>query len=101
MLPPFLLSIVLITLCCLFVKNTPLNYAITDYGEISKGRSVIYGLMFLLSALTVFRLIPYLVCLSVILVLILALDRKALKTVDYALLFTFVSFLYLRAISPI
>jgi Na+/H+ antiporter NhaD/arsenite permease-like protein len=92
MLPPFLLSLVLITACCFCVKNIPLNYSITDYGKISKKRSALYIAMFLFTALTVFRFIPYTVCLAVIVILLFIFDRKAFKTVDYPLLFTFVFF---------
>ena len=43
----------------------------------------------------VFRVIPYYVCLPIILIAILATDKSALTKVDYPLLLTFVSFFLL------
>ena len=40
----------------------------------------------------VFRIIPYWLAIAVVLITLLILDRKAIKMVDYGLLFTFVSF---------
>ena len=55
-----------------------------------KWRTVIYALLFTLSIVIVFRVIPFVVGLIVIPVALFFLDRKALKDVDYCLLFTFV-----------
>ena len=48
--------------------------------------------MFAISILIVFRGIPYVVGLIIIPIVLLIVDRKALKQVDYGLLFTFVFF---------
>ena len=92
MLPPFLLSVTLITLCCLFfVKPEPL--AVTDeYIRLDKKKSVIYAVLFLISVLMVFRFLPYYIGGPVIIAAILIVDRKALLKVDYPLLLTFVFF---------
>ncbi len=92
MAPPFLVSVLLITVCCLvFVKPEPLN--VTDERiSLPVGRTVIYLLLFALSIAIVFRGIPYGVGLIVIPACLLVLDRKALKMVDYSLLLTFVFF---------
>ena len=92
MLPPFLVSITLITLCCLiFVKAEPLE--IRDEPTIlPKGRTVLYLCLFALSIAIVFRGIPYYIGLAIIPIALLIADRKALKMVDYPLLFTFVFF---------
>jgi len=92
MLPPFLVSIALITLCCLFfVKAEPLE--IRDEPTcLPKGRTVLYLCLFALSIAIVFRGIPYYVGLAIIPAVLLIADRKALKMVDYPLLFTFVFF---------
>ena len=91
MLPPFCISVALITLCCLFVKKEPLS--VSD-GEIVLPviRTVIYGVLFALSIIIVFRVIPYQVGLVVIPLVLLFMDRKALLGVDYALLSTFIAF---------
>lgn len=92
MLPPFLLSVSLITLCCfLFVKKEPLEIA-EEKIRLPKWRTIVYGILFALSIVIVFRVIPFWIGLIVIPVALLFLDRKALKDVDYGLLFTFVAF---------
>ncbi len=92
MLPHFLFSVALITLCCfLFVKSEPL----TLEGEkitLPIPRTAFYLGLFALSIVIVFRVIPYIIGLIVIVVSLLIADRKALKKVDYPLLFTFVFF---------
>ncbi len=92
MLPPFLISVALITLCCLvFVKKEPLELS-DEKISLPKGRTIVYSLLFVLSIVIVFRVIPFWIGLIVIPVVLLFLDRKALKDVDYGLLFTFVAF---------
>jgi Na+/H+ antiporter NhaD/arsenite permease-like protein len=92
MLPPFLISVALITLCCLvFVKKEPLEIE-TKKIALPKWRTIIYALLFTLSIVIVFRIIPFVVGLIVIPVVLFFMDRKALKDVDYGLLFTFVAF---------
>lgn len=92
MAPPFALSVALITLCCLiFVKNEPLELKEQTIA-IPVGRTVIYLLLFALAIAIVFRGIPYPVGLIVIPAVLLIMDRKALKMVDYPLLLTFVFF---------
>ena len=54
--------------------------------------SVVYLLLFVLAIAIVFRGVPYVVGLAVIPGVILFIDRKALKMVDYPLLLTFVFF---------
>ena len=92
MLPPFLISVTLITLSCLFfVKKEPLEIESKKI-TLPKWRTVIYALLFTLSIVIVFRIIPFVVGLIVIPVALFFMDRKALKDVDYCLLFTFVAF---------
>jgi Na+/H+ antiporter NhaD/arsenite permease-like protein len=89
---PFALSVALITLCCiLFVKAEPLALK-EEKTHLNAPRTVVYLLLFALSILIVFRGIPYIVGLIVIPVVLLFMDRKALKDVDYPLLLTFVFF---------
>ncbi len=91
MLPPFCISVALITLCCLFVKKEELTIP-DERIELPKWRTVVYLLLFALSIVIVFRVIPYLIGLLVIVIALAFLDRDALKKVDYGLLFTFVAF---------
>lgn len=89
---PFLFSIIIITACCLiFVKSEPLNLK-DEITPLNKKRTALYLTLFVLSIVIVFRVIPYWVGLIVIPPVLLVFDRKALKSVDYGLLFTFVFF---------
>ena len=91
MTPPFVISVMLITVCCLFVKAEPLSLP-EEKLQLQPGRTVLYLLLFALSIAIVFRGIPYWIGLIVIPSVLLFMDRKALKMVDYPLLFTFVFF---------
>jgi len=92
MLPPFLVSVALITACCLiFVKSEPLVIE-ERAASLPPIRTAIYLLLFALSIAIVFRGIPYFVGLIIIPIALLILDRQALLQVDYGLLFTFVFF---------
>jgi len=92
MAPPFVIAVLLITVCCLiFVKNEPLQMA-DEPIKLPAGRTVLYLLLFALSIAIVFRGIPYGIGLLVIPAVLLIADRKALKMVDYPLLLTFVFF---------
>ncbi len=92
MAPPFLLSVALITLCCLvFVRPEPLEVA-DEKLSLPPARTALYLVLFALAIVIVFRAIPYWVGLIVIPAVLLFADRKALKMVDYPLLFTFVFF---------
>ena len=89
---PFALAVAMITLCCLiFVKNEPMEIA-DERIELSPKKTVLYLLLFALSIAIVFRGIPYYIGLIVIPPVLIFADKKALRDVDYGLLFTFVFF---------
>ena len=58
----------------------------------SKSKLMIYSLLFLLSLLTVARVISYWIVLAIVVVVIVITDFTILKNVDYCLLLTFVGF---------
>ena len=92
MFPPFIVAIVLITVCCLvFVKNEPLEIE-EKAASLPIGRVIIYLALFAVAIMMVFRFMPYQIGLIIIPLALLFLDRDALKQVDYGLLFTFVFF---------
>ena len=92
MAPPFVLSVLLITVCCIiFVKPEPMELA-DEQLKLPIGKTVVYLLLFLLAIVIVFRGIPYWIGLIVIPAFLLFMDRKSLKMVDYPLLLTFVFF---------
>ena len=92
MLPPFILSVVIITVCCLvFVKSEKLEIS-GEPVKLDYKRAGLYLALFILSIAIVFRSIPYWIGLIIIPAVLLIFDRKALKEVDYPLLLTFVFF---------
>jgi len=92
MAPAFLLSVLLITLCCLVtVKPEPLEVA-EQKESLPPARTALYLALFALAIAIVFRGIPFWIGLVVIPAVLLFADRKALKDVDYGLLLTFVFF---------
>lgn len=89
---PFIISIILITVCCLvFVKSEPLVIE-EKAASLPIARTVTYLILFVYSILIVFKFIPYWTGLIIIPLAILLLDRVALLQVDYGLLLTFVFF---------
>ena len=92
MLPGFLLAITMLGVACLFVK--PIKFTIEDdYGEkLDIKKTVLYCILFLVSILIVFRVIPFGLGLAIIPVILFVTDRESLLMVDYALLGTFFFF---------
>ena len=92
MAPPFILSVLLITICCIiFVKPEPLQLS-DEKIVLSPARTILYLVLFALAIAIVFRSIPYWIALIVIPAVLIVADKKALAMVDYGLLFTFVFF---------
>ena len=91
MLPPFILSTVLILLCCLVFPKEQL-FVPEAQVTVDSCRAVIYGGLFCLAVAMVLRLVPYVLGLTVIVLALWFLDRHALKTVDWGLLATFAAF---------
>ncbi|MCR5808748.1 MAG: citrate transporter [Clostridiales bacterium] len=91
MAPPFAVAVLLITICCLFVKNDPMTVP-DEPIKLPPLKTAVYLAAFALSIVIVFRGIPYWIGLIVIPAVLLIFDRRALIEVDYPLLFTFVFF---------
>ena len=92
MLPPFILSVAIITVCCLiFVKSEKLEIS-DEPINLDYKKAGLYLALFILSIAIVFRTVPYWIGLIIIPAVLLIFDRKALKEVDYPLLLTFVFF---------
>ena len=93
MAPPFALATVMIVVCCLvFVPSEKIAVVEGEDMKLPVQRTALYLALFVLSIAIVFRTIPYWVGLIVIPAVLMFADRKALKQVDYPLLFTFVCF---------
>ncbi len=89
---PFVVSIAVITVCCLiFVKPEPLEIP-SETTKINRPRAIIYLILFVFSIVIVFNLIPYVAGLVLVPLVLLFMDRDALKKVDYPLLLTFCAF---------
>lgn len=92
MAPPFIVAIVLITICCLvFVKPEPLTLTDEEV-HLNPARVGLYLVLFALAIAIVFRGVPYWLGLVIIPLVLFFADRQALKMVDYPLLLTFVFF---------
>lgn len=91
MAPPFVIAVVLITICCMFVKNEELCVCDEEIVLPFK-RTVFYTILFVLAIAMVFKGIPYFAGAILIAAGIFFTDKYALKKVDYPLLLTFVFF---------
>ena len=91
MLFPFLLAILLITLCCFLLPKSKITVQ-ADTRRLPVGRTVLYLLLFALSIIIVFRFLPYWWGLLIIPSVLFFADKKALRAVDYPLLLTFFCF---------
>ena len=56
------------------------------------GRMAVYGALFVLCLLTVFRVVPYQLTTAIVVAALFVVDRKLLKEIDFMLLLTFVCF---------
>ena len=92
MLPPFLLAVTLLVIACLPIKPQKLTIAEEFPEKLNKKRTILYALLFALSIVIVFRVIPFWVGLLIVPTVLFFADRDALKAVDYGLLGTFFFF---------
>lgn len=83
---------ILLYISCLFIKNEELNLQHNDKFEIKKKELSIYAALFVLVILSIFRVVPHLVTLVLVVSTVLIVDRKRFRDVDYALLATFCVF---------
>ncbi len=89
---PFLAAIALILICCLFLPRETLSIRQRCNEKLSPKRTALYLVLFALSIVIVFRVVPYWIGLIIIPLVLFFADRKALHDVDYPLLLTFVCF---------
>ena len=83
---------ILLWMCCAFVPNEKLKLKKSSKIIISKKTLIVYTILFILVIFSVFRLVPYLLTLAIVLITILIMDKKRFKQVDYALISTFCVF---------
>ena len=89
---PFAVALLLIVGVCFSVKGEKLTLFAPQESTPSVWRSITYGVLFVLSLLIVFNVLPWYFCIVVVLVALLATDYKAVLRVDYGLLLTFAAF---------
>ncbi len=93
MLVPFLVSMTLVTVACLvFFPRTQVTVQTRTEEKLPPVRTTIYLTLFALVILGVFRVLPHIIPLILIVAVLLFADRGALAKVDYPLLLTFVCF---------
>lgn len=86
---PFIASTVMILICCMLVSKEKVVLETENNEQLPKLRASFYIILFALSIIIVFRVIPYWIGLIVIFASLLIADRKAIAKVDYSLLGTF------------
>lgn len=92
-LPLGVLSLILIVLIAAFRKSSN-SHVISGKGSVSinKRQLLKYTTMFIICLLTVLHIIHYIVCFTIISIILLISDRTLFGRVDYMLLITFVCF---------
>lgn len=83
---------VLLYVGCLFIKNEKLSIKNEEKFEIKKKELIVYAVLFVFVILSIFRVIPHLITLGIVVLAVLIVDIKRFKYVDYALLATFCVF---------
>ena len=90
-LPYALLSLVLVIISCFITgKGETKSNSTEEKYNFSKLHIGIFVILFLLSLLTVFRVVPYIITVIITLVALLIFNRNVMTKIDYSLLFTFV-----------
>ncbi len=92
LLPVGILSYALLCVMCLFVSKDSFESVESQEVTLDKARIFAFSGIFVVSILTVMRVIPHLWCLVISLLIILIADRKVFMKIDYPLLLTFVCF---------
>ena len=90
-LPYALLSLVLVIISCFITgKGEIKSNSTDDKYTFSKLHIVIFAVLFILSLLTVFRVIPCIATVIITIVALLIFNRNVITKVDYSLLLTFI-----------
>lgn len=96
MLPITICAFLLIMLCVLILKNQPISMSSQPkavHGQITgQWRFWVYCLLFLVCMGNVFHLYSYWIVMAIVITVVLLINPKLFKEVDYALLLTFIAF---------
>lgn len=92
-------SFLLLILCCFIFPAKPMTQQIPTHNNSSDRKNIsyvvhyiFYTALFILTILTVARIVPYQITLLVCIIVIAILNRSLFSSVDYCLLLTFVAF---------
>ncbi len=91
LLPVGAVSYVILSLCCLLLKNEKITLSETEKKSLSVPKFIVMGILFVVCLLTVLRIIPHIVCLVIVCAGLLV-EYRLFTKIDYALLLTFVCF---------
>lgn len=97
-LPYSALSLILVLASSYFFLKSEEKLMSTDEGRCKAGaKSYVYIFLLFLALLTVFNLISWIILVVTELVIMLVMDRKIIKRIDYILLLTFICFFIFSA----
>lgn len=88
---PTALSVLLLIVCCAFIKNEKFDEAEYSDKKLDVKRAVVFFTLFAYAIIIVFRVVPFWTGLFMLPIIFL-FDRKAVFQVDYVLLLTFCMF---------
>ncbi len=92
LLPQSITVAILLYICCHFIENKPLKLRKNSKIILHEKNICIYIILFIIVILSIFRIIPYILTLAIVLSVVLITDKKRFKDVDYALIATFCVF---------
>jgi Na+/H+ antiporter NhaD/arsenite permease-like protein len=93
LLPPTLVSLVLLVVASLLVKGETIHVTFLEKTQLRETKKLlVYGVLFGLCLLSVFDILHYGILTVIVAAVFLLLDRSLLKEVDYSLLLTFICF---------
>ena len=90
--PVWIFSLVLIVCCCFSLPNAHLSAFLGEEPGMDRKSLWMYLALFAVCLLTVIRVLRWPVMLGIVVIVLLAADRKILLRADFALLLTFVAF---------
>ena len=102
MMPYSIMSLVLLVVSIMFIKDKNKKITIRQDLYVSDGKKVViilnrhkiifFALLGIIALLSVFKVIPYYISLVLVIAGVIFSEKKALKSVDYTLLLTFIGF---------
>jgi len=101
LLPYTVITFVLLVVSVLFIKNKSATVTAKEIKSKNESqesvtkKNIAYAILFVLALLVVARLIMYYYLLVAVVIVVSIMDSQTLKTVDYALIFTFIAFFIL------